>query len=118
MSPAICPKEQLQAKAGAVAKHVDSWREISSDPWLLSTIQGVEIPFLEFPIQRREPRPYKLSYQESEFVDSELGRLLEQGVIELVTDLPGQVVSNIILMPKKDGKYGMIFDLTLVNTFV
>ena len=63
------------------------------------------------PQQEREPRPYKLSEEESEFVDTEL-------VIEKVTALEDQVVSNVFLRPKKDGKYRMILDLTWVNTYV
>ena len=105
-------------KTGNVKNCIPSWREISSDPWLISTIQGVEIPFTEVPVQLREPHPYKLSVKECNFAEEELDRLLEKGVLETTDPSAGQVVSNIFLRPKKDGKFRMILDLTWLNTFI
>ena len=102
----------------SLVNSVKAWERISTDKWLLNTVQGVRILFVEVPQQEREPRPYKLSEEESEFVDTELVRMVAQGVIEKATELEDQVVSNVFLRPKKDGKYRMILDLTWVNTYV
>ena len=79
-------------KTGNVKNCVYSWREISSDPWLISTIQGVEIPFMEVPVQLREPHPYKLLVDECKFVEGELDRLQERGVLETTDPSAEQVV--------------------------
>ena len=105
-------------KAGQIAHHVKDWRRISSDPWLLSTIQGVEIPFFEIPVQLKEPRPYHLALEECDFVDRELVRMVERGILEETEPSSDQVVSNIFLRGKKDGSYRMILDLTWVNEHV
>ena len=104
--------------AGNVKNHVKDWKRISSDRWLLNTIQGVEIPFIELPVQEVEPRPYKLSEEEVRFVDSELEVMVEKGIIERTYPAEDQVVSNIFLRPKKDGSFRFILDLTWVNTHV
>ena len=104
--------------AGNVANRVKHWRRISSDPWLISTIQGVEIPFVQLPVQTREQRPYKLSVEECAFVDKELVRMLERGIVETAEPRPDHVVSNIFLRPKKDGTFRLILDLTWVNDHI
>ena len=69
-SPFDLLPERTQA-AGAVSSCQGFWRRISSDPWLLSTIQGVEIPFVERPRQSREPAQYRSAKEERVFVDQE-----------------------------------------------
>ena len=103
---------------GQIAYKVNEWKKLSGDPWLINSIQGVRIPFEEVPRQTREPRPFKLSVEESDFVSVELGRLQDLGIIERTEPSPHQVVSNIFLRPKKDGKFRLILDLTWLNTHV
>ena len=105
-------------RAGQIKNHVKQWKEVSTDSWLISTIQGVEIPFLEEPVQVSEPHPYKLSKEECTFVNKELGRMLDKGIVEKTEPSHGQVISNIFLRPKKDGSYRMILDLTWLNEHV
>ena len=108
----------IPPKAGNVTNKVREWSRVSQDPWLISTIQGVEIPFMTAPRQLKEPRPYKLSEEENAFVDEELLRMLEQGIVEEAEPSSDQVVSNIFLRPKKDGRFRLILDLTWLNEHV
>ena len=103
---------------GQISKFGAEWRKITSDSWLLNSIQGVSIPFVELPIQSREPQPYRLSEEESASVDTELLKFLEKGVVQQVQPLEGQVISNIFLRPKKDGGHRLILDLTWVNLHI
>ena len=105
-------------KGGQISEFSSSWRKISSDPWLLGTVEGVQIPFIELPVQEREPQPFRLAREESDFVDRELDSFLNKGVIEEVESTQGQVVSNIFLRPKKDGSFRLILDLTWVNLHI
>ena len=102
-------------EGGQIRDKISTWRKISGDPWLLNSVQGVRIPFEEEPIQIKEPRPYKLSLEESEFVSCELPRLMDKKVIEKAEPTQGQVLSGIFLRPKKDGGYRLILDLTWLN---
>ena len=101
-----------------MAKHVKEWEKLTSDPWIINNVRGVTIPFVAVPVQEREPRPYRLSEHERDFVDLELEELLQKGIIEESEESLDQIVSNIFLRPKKDGSYRMILDLTWVNEHI
>ena len=103
---------------GQISQHVKAWEKITSDPWIISTVRGVELPFEQIPWQETEPRPFKLSLEESDFVCSEILRLSELEIIEEANPTRGQVISNIFLRPKKDGAFRMILDLTWLNKHV
>ena len=105
-------------KAGQISHYMYSWKQITHDPWVLEIVRGFRLPFMEIPVQFREPNPYKLSDIEKQSASSEISKLLKKGVLEEVFDTPGQVVSNIFLRPKKDGTYRMILDLTWLNKFI
>ena len=91
---------------------------MTHDPWVLDVVKGLKIPFVENPIQIKEPFPYRLSQQEKVAADLEIDKLLQKQVLEIVQDSEGQVISNIFLRPKKDGNFRMILDLTWVNKHV
>ena len=111
-------REEESQIGGRIANFLPAWRKISSDPWLLNFVQGIRIPFYMLPVQWKEPHSLKFSIEESEFVEGELVRLTNKGIIEEVERCDGQVVSNIFLRPKKDGTYRMILDLTWLNYHV
>ena len=103
---------------GQIARYVSAWKQISSDPWLLRTVQGVEIPFVEIPIQEKEPYPYRLAEDEMRAVDEEIEKFREKDIVEEVQPELGQVLSNLFVRPKKDGGFRVILDLTWVNLHV
>ena len=105
-------------RAGQIANYVHAWKQITHDPWVLHVVQGFHLPFVCIPVQTREPAPYRLSDSEKLAADVEIEKLLNKGVLEQVQDIPGQVISNIFLRPKKDGSFRMILDLTWVNKHV
>ena len=110
--------EVTEFTGGQIANYRGAWSQISSDPWLLNSIQGVEIPFFQIPVQLKEPRPYNLSEEEKLAVDQEIDKFLQKEIIERVEPEWGQVISNVFLRPKKDGGHRMILDLTWVNLHV
>ena len=104
--------------AGNIANFEHCWRELSSDPWIISAVQGILIPFQEGePVQMRVPHPFRLSPDEREILQSEIKVLLEKGVIERVKPTAGQFISNVFLRPKPKG-HRVILDLTEFNKFV
>ena len=116
MSPPITTN--FEFKGGQIADHVNSWRKIPSDPWLLDSVRGVKIPFVELPAQTREPQPFRLAQSEIQILSQEVEKLLEKGIVEEASQVGGQAISNIFLRPKKDGGHRLILDLTWVNRHV
>lgn len=95
--------------------YVDKWKEITTDSWILQTIQGLRIPVTEIPGQEEEPRPFKLSKNQMRNLDVEIEGLLNKGVIEPCIEEQGQVVSNVFLRPKPNNKFRLILDLNQFN---
>ena len=114
-----CVKEgPAPFRGGQISRYVPAWRQLSSDPWLIKAVQGVEIPLEVVPVQIREPSQFRLGEHEKKIIQGEVEKLLAKEIVERVEDEPGQVISNVFLRPKKDGGHRMILDLTWVNTHV
>ena len=47
--PTLSPIAQSPCTAGRLAKHLDNWKVITQDPWVLQTVQGYKIPFQRLP---------------------------------------------------------------------
>ena len=103
---------------GRVAKFIDFWRHICHDRTILKIISGVQAPFTDDipPTQCYIPRELKMSHEEQQFVDDELERLLKEGFIKQLTEpIPDGWISNIFLVPKKQGGFHMILNLKELN---
>ena len=42
---------------GQIADCLPFWETLSSDRWLLQCVEGIQIPFVEIPVQKSVPRP-------------------------------------------------------------
>ena len=98
--------------SGQTAKCVKEWKEITADPWILNSLQGIEIPFTDTPRQNSVPFPFRLSKSEKEAVDSEIVNFLDKRIFEQVVHQEGEWISNLFVRPKPDGSYRLILDLT------
>ena len=106
---------------GQVRNHLEFWKTITSDKYILSLIKGVKVPFIhgKLPRQKFVPPELKMSSEEMKFVDVHLSQLIEEGFVrELPSHIPDGWVSNIFLMPKKTGGFRMILNLKQLNKFV
>ena len=104
--------------AGRLANYIDYWHGLTHDREVLNTIRGLSIEFKCFPEQLCKPNEYAYSEQELGYLDSEIEKLLDKGVIVKAQDVKGQYVSNIFLREKKDGTYRMILNLKGLNKMV
>ena len=103
-----------------MTSHKHAWERITSDPYILHVVNGLELEFEEGvpPAQIRVPLPYKLNSSELKSVDDELSRLQEKGVIEHAMPEEGQFISNIFVREKKDGAHRIILDLSKLNEHI
>ena len=105
-------------KAGQIKHFTDSWEKLTSDPWILEAIQGVNIEFTSPPYQSYIPKEPTLGNTEANAVDNELLKLLAKGVIKKSQHEDGEFISNIFLRLKPNGTYRLILNLKHLNEFV
>lgn len=85
----------------------------------MNAISGYQIPFTEIPIQSPDTYPKRIfSNTESFHMQLEITRMLQIGAISKCTYVEGQYVSDIFLVPKKDGGFRFILNLKKLNKFV
>ena len=109
-----------QMFGGRVRHHYSFWKSICNDHYVLSLVRGVKIPFIgnKPPVQHVLPRELCMSVEEMNFVDH-LQQLIDQGfVTPLDRHIPHGWVSNIFLVPKKQGGFRMILNLKELNKHV
>ena len=102
----------------ATLKHcLNEWQNITSDKVILDLVRGYIIEFEETPHQTTVPRECKFNLTELEYVRNEIQILLAKKVIQISTFEPGQFISSIVLLPKKNGKFRMILNLKYLNKY-
>ena len=104
-------------KAGQVAAHFTAWRTLTNDKILLSDVLGAAIECTATPVQHKLPNQI-FSEHEYPIVRQEVHKLLEKRVITKVSPIPGQILSNVFLRPKKDGTHRLILNLKRFNESV
>ena len=104
-------------KAGRVAAHFAAWKDLTNDRVILSDVLGASIELSANPIQHRLPG-HVFNDHEYSFVHQEIQKLTQKGVIMKVQYSPGQIVSGIFFLPKKDGTFRLILNLKRFNEFV
>ena len=107
-------------EAGRLAKCVDKWAEITSDPNILSQIRGFKLDFAEDLPEQKFPMPeIKFSDEERKFVREELARLHDKGVIVKASHVKGEYISNIFLVEKSTpGEWRLILNLKRLNKYL
>ena len=105
---------------GRLRQFLPFWRSICNDHRVLSLIKGAKFEFEDNYVQQeKRPRVLKMSECEQEFMNSKIAELLEDGSIREVQALdPHGWVSNVFLVPKKDGGYRMILNLKPLNKLI
>ena len=104
-------------KAGQVAALFTAWRTLTNDKILLSDVLGAAVECIATPVQHKLPNQI-FSEHEYPIVRQEVHKLLEKRVITKVSPIPGQILSNVFLRPKKDGTHRLILNLKRFNESV
>ena len=104
--------------AGRLSLFSDYWKTLTRDKEILNTIAGLSIEFMSLPYQIHVPHEYDYTEQELGYLDGEIEKLLNKGVIVKAHTVANQYVSNIFLREKKDGSYRMILNLKGLNKLI
>ena len=103
---------------GRLAHFVSAWKNLTSDKFILDIVRGLRIKFDSSVVRYVRP-PLKFNKDEDLIMKSEIQKLIAKGVIVPSQHEQGEVISNVFLRKKKDGKkYRMILNLKPLNEFI
>lgn len=91
---------------------------ITSDKWVLETIQGYRIVFDNPPYQKKPPNKISFNDYEKILIDNEVENMLKDGAITPTVHESNEFISNIFLVPKPNGEFRPIINLRSLNEFV
>ena len=107
-----------RAYAGNLQYHIENWRKLTSDPWVLETVTGYHLEFDSIPKQTGIPKPPPFGGFERQLISDEIVTLRSKGAIKEVTSCSNEFLSNIFLVPKKTGDMRPVINLKPLNVFV
>ena len=65
--------------------HIENWRKLTSDPWILETVTGCHLEFDSIPKQTGIPKPPPFGGFEKQLIDDEIVTLKSKGACLLYT---------------------------------
>ena len=101
---------------GRLRRFYSQWQALTSDPFILNLVTGMNIPLTEFPRQNRLPHEIVMSQEESRAADEQIEQLLQKrAIVECESINEGDFVSNVFLRRKKSGQHRLILNLKSFN---
>jgi hypothetical protein len=110
----LAPQNTPQG-GGKIRHYLKQWESITSDQFVLKTVQGVEFNFLQKPVQSGKTKEYHLKPHEQQVLDQKLNSMLQEGVIKAVNPVKHHFVSPIFVKEETD-KYRPIVDFKRLNS--
>ena len=118
ISLTLVPHLQNLPPAGRVCSCIMNWRNLSDDPWILETVQGYRLELAYTPKQQTVPKRKHLPESEQKMVSEEVEKLLLKQAVRQVKNAPNQFLSDIFLVPKKDGSLCPVINLKPLNHYI
>jgi len=103
---------------GCIKEFIKNWSLITQDPWVLQVAQGFQLPLVELPTQSTPPSELSFPSDQTELITAGVQELQSKGAISLVQDTTGGFISQIFIVPKKDGGYRPVINLRALNRFI
>ena len=93
-----------QFEAGRLKDFAHNWEKLTSDAFILDTVQHCHIEFKQgSSCDQHNVRVQRFNSIEENIIDAEILRLCEKGVLEEIAHCKGKFISPILTMRKKDG---------------
>ena len=90
----VVPVMSNHLPAGRLRDHINTWKVITKDPWIINTVQGHQIDFLSEPHQEVVPHTPQYSVEQSQLIVEEVQELLGKGAITEVHNPRGGFYSK------------------------
>ena len=109
--------------AGRLQYFLENWKILANEPKILEWVSELKIgrnhfKFQEEPFQEGVAHQAQISIQVSELITQEVQAMLRKGAIHLVYSKESQFLSNLFLVPKKDGGKRPVINLKALNSFI
>ena len=104
--------------AGRIKGFIENWSLVTQDPWVLQVVQGFQLPLVDHPTQTLTPPELKFPTDQTKLITAEVHELLGKGAISLVQGDAGGFISQIFIVPKKDGGYRSVINLRALNNYI
>jgi len=91
---------------------------LTQDPWVLQTVQGFQIPLVLIPVQVSPPPQIHLSVEQQDVVSTKVQPMVQKEAVSVILPHEGEFVSQIFLVPKKDGNHQPVVSLKFLNKFI
>ena len=117
--PTLSPIAQSPCTAGRLAKHLDNWKVITQDPWVLQTVQGYKILFQRPPYQWRARETKVSNKRQAKFMEKAVEGLIQKGAVAQVQPEADQFISTFFLVEKESGseEFRPVINLCPLNRF-
>lgn len=114
--PLPYPRRDLPV-GGRLGHFAEEWENITQDRWVLSVVRrGYKIPFIKKPTLSLSPQFFKQST--NPVLEEEVQKLLLKRAVESINPEDPGFYSRIFLVPKKNGKWRLVIDLSRLNKFL
>ena len=94
------------------------WKHLTKDPWILRTVNGLQLDFLLEPYQVTPQITKVLGDDSTKIIQKEVELLLTKGAIVPVAPVSGQFISRLFLVDKKSGGKRPVINLRPLNRFI
>ena len=102
---------------GRLAQFVHNWSCLTKDQWVLSTVQGYQLPLIQWPQHSVAPR-MQLDREQSQALKAEVRSLVGKGAVVPIHKSQVHVVSPLFVVPKSGGGWRPIIDLRTLNHYL
>ncbi len=114
-------EKQSKFVGGRIRFHIQQWREITSDPYVLLCVTNchLELEYEPSSYFNQPTAAHKSSTLEQHAIDQELDEFLSKRIIEISQHERNEIISPTFILPKKEtGKYRVISNLKKLNESV
>ena len=103
--------------AGRLKYFVENWKLITLDPWIIDTVTGCKISFVNYPFQERVPERAVTNKDQQSLINQEVSSMVEKGAVQPASSQQG-FISNLFLVEKKGGGQRPVINLRHLNQYV
>ena len=99
---------------------IQNWTHnfITQDQWVLQTVQGFCLPFTTSPVQPVAPAEMHFPKEQEELISAEVQTLVQKRALCLMKDHQVGFVSQLFLVPKRDGGFCPVVNLKALNKYI
>ena len=93
------------------------WPRFTSDQWVLDMVTGLSIELQSIPVQVEIPDSASSNSEKDALLHTQIGEMLQQGILEPAFPSRRAFVSHLFLRPKSNGTFRPILNLSNLNEF-